>query len=544
MKLPTVTPFLGCIFLFLALTLSSSAQVTTQMQESTVRILCPEPAENGGQGLLVVRIKLPNGDTFDNAFSSFGTGFVINKDGIIVTNNHVVAPDAEKEVPEKLVLVVQTIGKKYLMHKAKVLWQSANRDVAVIQCPQLKAVPLPLLFDETKSTPSEEVYSIGFPGITDLAVEDFNRSDEVRKQLVILKARQRINELQQKLRRRLTQAEEQSVYEDVSEHTGIVSAERTELLVALDGFLRQAEPAATSWDVTNVIERKSLWKNYFAPTVTKGNIEQISKRHGILGVGYPDVLTIQHSCAIKHGNSGGPLLNAGGQVIGVVGRGNVKIASGDRESIAWATASKELKDWLDNNSMAYTLAQEWRKPQRLPVKIIAAISLAVALAIVAVLLVLVKFNQKPTFTTILRDPRLARVLGTTESKLLAVRDAPANPTSSAPLPGFGKWQLLGRTSKGEAVRIEITDLMFASNGSRLVLGRTADLCHLVVNDTSVSRQHAQIRKDGDKFLVADRNSSNHTAVNGQFNSKAFDEVPLKEGDTLTLGEVRLDFSKL
>jgi pSer/pThr/pTyr-binding forkhead associated (FHA) protein len=44
-------------------------------------------------------------------------------------------------------------------------------------------------------------------------------------------------------------------------------------------------------------------------------------------------------------------------------------------------------------------------------------------------------------------------------------------------------------------------------------------------------------------MVADRNSANGTAVNGQFSRQPFNEVPLKDGDTLTLGEVMLDFSK-
>ncbi len=166
------------------------------------------------------------------------------------------------------------------------------------------------------------------------------------------------------------------------------------------------------------------------------------------------------------------------------------------------------------------------------------------MAIVALIIGLVKFNQKPSFTTILRDPRMAKALGTTHSRLVEVADSVAEKTGVVPLPGFGKWQLAGRTPKGESVRLEITDVMFASNNSRLVLGRTAELCHVVVNDSSVSKQHASLRKEGDRFLVADRNSSNRTAVNGQFNTKVFDEVPLKEGDTLTLGEVRLDFSKI
>jgi pSer/pThr/pTyr-binding forkhead associated (FHA) protein len=69
------------------------------------------------------------------------------------------------------------------------------------------------------------------------------------------------------------------------------------------------------------------------------------------------------------------------------------------------------------------------------------------------------------------------------------------------------------------------------------------LCHVVVDDGSVSKQHAQIRKEGGNFMVADRNSSNGTAINGQFNRQPFNEVPLRDGDTLTLGEVKLEFTK-
>jgi hypothetical protein len=110
-------------------------------------------------------------------------------------------------------------------------------------------------------------------------------------------------------------------------------------------------------------------------------------------------------------------------------------------------------------------------------------------------------------------------------------------------PGAAKWQLVGRTPGGRALRLEVTDAMFASNGNRIVLGRTAELCHVVIDDGSVSKQHAQIRKEGSSLLVADRNSSNGTAVNGQFSRQPFNEVPLREGDTLTLGEVKLDFTK-
>jgi hypothetical protein len=111
------------------------------------------------------------------------------------------------------------------------------------------------------------------------------------------------------------------------------------------------------------------------------------------------------------------------------------------------------------------------------------------------------------------------------------------------LPDSGKWQLVGRTPGGRTLRLEITDAMLSSNGNRLILGRTTELCHVVVDDGSVSKQHAQIRREGGRFVVADRNSANGTAVNGQLSSRPFDEVPLQDGDTLTLGEVKLDFTK-
>jgi hypothetical protein len=136
----------------------------------------------------------------------------------------------------------------------------------------------------------------------------------------------------------------------------------------------------------------------------------------------------------------------------------------------------------------------------------------------------------------LRAPKIHRQRQPLSIKTVTQAPAPALPDSS-------KWQLIGRTPGGRTIRLEITDAMFSSNGNRLVLGRTAELCHVVVDDGSVSKQHAQIRREGGSFMVADRNSSNGTAVNGQFGQRPFDEVPLKDGDTITLGEVKLDFSK-
>jgi hypothetical protein len=206
---------------------------------------------------------------------------------------------------------------------------------------------------------------------------------------------------------------------------------------------------------------------------------------------------------------------------------------------------RELREWADGHQVTYTVAAAvvpFVPGHMLPKKVIVAIAAALALGIAAVFLTVLKGQKQPSFSGLLRDPRLAKVLGMTPSKLAGVQAAPA--AHSRPAAGSSSgWQLLGRTSSGQSLKLEITDEMFAKRGNRLILGRTAELCDLVVKDDSVSRQHAHLRKEGQGFVVADRNSSNRTAVNGQFNRQPFEEVPLQEGDTLTLGEVKLDFNR-
>ena len=85
--------------------------------------------------------------------------------------------------------------------------------------------------------------------------------------------------------------------------------------------------------------------------------------------------------------------------------------------------------------------------------------------------------------------------------------------------------------------------MFSRKSSGLILGRSGELCDVVISDDTVSRQHAEICKNGAGFEVADRNSSNGTAVNGIFNRKPFERIPLNPGNTLTLGQVKLNFSR-
>jgi Protein of unknown function (DUF3662)/FHA domain len=70
----------------------------------------------------------------------------------------------------------------------------------------------------------------------------------------------------------------------------------------------------------------------------------------------------------------------------------------------------------------------------------------------------------------------------------------------------------------------------------LVIGRNAD-CGVVVADARASRQHAEIRAQGNGFVVHDLDSMNGTLVNGT----AIRQHPLTDGDEIRLGNTVLRF---
>ena len=70
----------------------------------------------------------------------------------------------------------------------------------------------------------------------------------------------------------------------------------------------------------------------------------------------------------------------------------------------------------------------------------------------------------------------------------------------------------------------------------VVIGRlsTSDV---VLSDPNVSRRHAELRRDGGRWVLVDLGSTNGTVVNG----KLAREHPLKDGDKMTFGKSELQF---
>jgi hypothetical protein len=74
------------------------------------------------------------------------------------------------------------------------------------------------------------------------------------------------------------------------------------------------------------------------------------------------------------------------------------------------------------------------------------------------------------------------------------------------------------------------------SGSRVTIGRSRD-CDVTLDDANVSRRHAELRREGGTWVVADLGSTNGVKVNGHRVS----QQPLQPGDEITLGLERLVF---
>jgi hypothetical protein len=68
------------------------------------------------------------------------------------------------------------------------------------------------------------------------------------------------------------------------------------------------------------------------------------------------------------------------------------------------------------------------------------------------------------------------------------------------------------------------------------IGRLPE-CDVVVDDAGASRQHAEVRRTDDGFVLSDLGSTNGTLVNGA----PIREHLLEEGDRITIGETILEF---
>jgi Nif-specific regulatory protein len=72
-----------------------------------------------------------------------------------------------------------------------------------------------------------------------------------------------------------------------------------------------------------------------------------------------------------------------------------------------------------------------------------------------------------------------------------------------------------------------------------LIGRKSDACDVVLRDSSVSREHAEVKMEKNRCTIFDKGSLNHTYVNG----KEIERSPLKHDDIIGIGDYAIRFTE-
>jgi pSer/pThr/pTyr-binding forkhead associated (FHA) protein len=130
----------------------------------------------------------------------------------------------------------------------------------------------------------------------------------------------------------------------------------------------------------------------------------------------------------------------------------------------------------------------------------------------------------------------SRVTGTVAPAAEAGRDTgpEAVPPARSPLRA-----VTTRTSVSPAHREPFALQFPRTAGDRFTIGRDAS-CDLAIADMSVSRQHAQLERTPDGWLLSDLESTNGTRVNGW---RVRGLVPVKVGDLVSFGNLEVIFTR-
>jgi FHA domain/Domain of unknown function (DUF1707) len=111
---------------------------------------------------------------------------------------------------------------------------------------------------------------------------------------------------------------------------------------------------------------------------------------------------------------------------------------------------------------------------------------------------------------------------------------PPGPLRSAVMRAVAWWSTLDRDLRAAWQRPHVSVLALPETEGTVTLGRSRT-CDCVLADPSVSRSHAELRREAGRWLLRDLGSRNGTRVNG---ARLLDEAEVGPGDRVSFGDAR------
>ena len=424
-----------------------------------------------------------------------GSGFVINKNGFVATNNHVVENSTTLIVPD---------GSFERLRKATIIWTDPNVDLAVIKVEGLNRPAVPLAIPEPqKGTPA---FAVGFPGLGDGFESVVKRKPSLESTVTSGVIGKVFNGGHDSRRQETIRRMVQHNAEINPGNSGGPLFNACNQVVAINTYGKKAFLQIKRHPKTGKpIAIGSVPAGIFAGSHVSVLIKKLKARN----IAYIPATGI---CKLTGG--GVTIINKGGIppemylylaaafLIGTAGF--VLALRKPRERIV-----KVVETYSQMLRRKGGSAQRSAAPTRAPVAPVAPVPPPV-------------------------DQHTPMARGRVGPK---PRSGAKSPISNA------GWLLSGFDRKGHSVQIVVTDSELKRSPRGRVIGRKVSLVHHVITDRTVSRRHVRVVPVGEGIGIVDLNSTHGTKVGGSAIKPYAEPEPVKVGDEIKIGGVSLKVSR-